>query len=83
MESLVRCTLDKAAHTLVEVAELRHDEKVLLHVRDQDLFATEVKYHKSFYRKYTNPTVFQTFCRDEPQSGEIIVMIHLIFWALN
>ena len=38
---------------LLKAAEMLQDEAMLLKVRDCDLVATETKYHRSCYRRYT------------------------------
>ena len=42
---------------LLELAERRHNEKIILHVRVRAyLSSAEVRYHKSGYRSYTRDT---------------------------
>ena len=50
--NLVTCEGD--GQKLLELAERRHDEKIILHVRVRAyLSSAEVRYHKSIYRNYT------------------------------
>ncbi|WP_419592488.1 hypothetical protein, partial [Thiolapillus sp.] len=65
---------------MLELAERRHDEKIILHVRVRAyLSSAEVRYHKSCYRSYTRDSsitkdkehlkettdvVFEQFCTD-------------------
>ena len=39
---------------LRKAAEEKADEKILIHIRDQDCVAIEVRYHKGCYKKYTD-----------------------------
>ena len=38
---------------LLNAAEMKQDQRLLLDIRGKDLVAIEVKYHKSFYLRYT------------------------------
>lgn len=49
-QKLVTC---ETGNTLKMAAELKEDEDLLIHIRDQDLVSIEVKYHRSCYRSYT------------------------------
>ena len=53
-ESLAELQTFEASKTLIDAAEIRNDARVLLAIKDQDLIALDVKYHKSCYRDYTN-----------------------------
>ena len=47
-------TREGDGQTLLELAERRHDEKMILHVRVRaDLSSAEVRYYKSCYSSYT------------------------------
>ena len=46
-EDLVRCEGDSTPATLVSAADVRGDERILLEIRDQDLWAKDVLYHRS------------------------------------
>ena len=53
-ESLAELQTFEASKTLIDAAEIHNDARVLLAIKDQDLIALEVKYHKSCYRDYRN-----------------------------
>ena len=73
-------TYEGDGQKLLELAERRHDEKILLHVRVRAyLSSAEERYHKSYYRRYTRDSsitkekehleentdvVFEQFCTD-------------------
>lgn len=48
-----QCLTLNASKRLLEAAERKCDERVLLQIRGKDLIAIEVKYHKSCYGTYT------------------------------
>jgi hypothetical protein len=52
-EKLVQCVTHASANTLKLAAEKRNDEQFLVQIRDTDLLAKEVHYHRSCYRDYT------------------------------
>ncbi|KAM9751521.1 uncharacterized protein ACNS7B_008348 isoform 4-T4 [Menidia menidia] len=47
---------------LRDAAELKHDESILMHIRDKDCVAVEARYHHSCYRSYIR---FLTKSQDE------------------
>ena len=52
----MRCEGDSTPATLVSAADVRGDERILLEIRDQDLWAKDVLYHRSCYQSYTSPS---------------------------
>ena len=60
----------EAADTLIDAAEICDDERVLLAIKDQDLVAIEVKYHKSCYRNYTNAKTLERIKMKNEQASE-------------
>ena len=78
--NLVTLTCEGDGQKLLELAERRHDEKIILHVRVRAyLSSAEVRCHESCYRSYTRDSsitkdkehlkettdvVFEQFCTD-------------------
>ena len=58
-EKLVRCEGESTPITLVNSAEIRGDERILLEIQGQDLWAKDVLYHRSCYQSFTSPRAFQ------------------------
>ena len=50
---LSECQLDSGASRLQKAAEIIHDQRIKLGLREEDLFAKEVKYHKTCYKRFT------------------------------
>ena len=47
------------APRLVSAADVRRDERILLEIRDQDLWAKGLLYHRSCYQSYTSPSTLK------------------------
>ena len=58
-ERLVRCEGDTTPVTLLNAAQVRCDERVLLEIDQQDLRAKDVLYYRSCYGTYINPRSLQ------------------------
>ena len=58
-EEVVRIGGHSTPATLMHAAEVRgdslHDERVLLQIRDQDVWAKDIRNHRSCYQTYTSP----------------------------
>ena len=50
---LSECQLDSGASRLQKAAEIKHDQRIKLALRGEELFAKEVKYHKTCYKRFT------------------------------
>ena len=50
---LSECQLDSGASRLQKAAEIKHDQRIKLGLRGEDLSAKEVKYHKTCYKRFT------------------------------
>ncbi|KAJ8050302.1 hypothetical protein HOLleu_03448 [Holothuria leucospilota] len=66
-ERLVECQTITAG-SLQKAAEVRKDEKLLLHIRGQDLVALEAKYHKTCYQQYVR--VISSKAREDETVGQ-------------
>ena len=64
-EDLVRCEGDSTLATLVSAADVRGGERILLEIRDQDLWAKDVLYHRSCYQSYTSPSTLKRLVEKE------------------
>ena len=64
-ENLVRCEGDSTPATLVSAADVRGDERILLEIRYQDLWAKDVLYHRSYYQSYTSPSTLKRLVEKE------------------
>ena len=64
-EDLVRCEGDSTPATLVSAADVRGDERILLEIRDQDLWAKDVLYHRSCFQSYTSPSTLKRLVEKE------------------
>ncbi len=51
VEALTTCETD--GRSLIQAAEQKNDENLLVHIRGKDLVSIELRYHKSCYRNYT------------------------------
>ena len=58
-ERLVRLECDSASGTLCNAAQVRQDDRVLLEIMDQDLWAKDILYHASCYANYVSPRALQ------------------------
>ncbi|XP_032890462.1 uncharacterized protein LOC116981512 isoform X1 [Amblyraja radiata] len=67
VEKLVRCET-KQGGPLMTAATMKKDEALLLLIRDRDLVAIEVRYHKSCYLRYTK--VVTNFVKMSEQDDE-------------
>ena len=64
---------------ILYAAEKRNDEKLPIHIRDQDLFACEAKYHKSCETKYLQcPTKWSSQSEEDKARQEAIEHSHKI-----
>ena len=75
--NLVTCEGD--GQKLLELAERRHDEKIILHVRVWAyLSSAEVRYHKSCYRSYTGDS---SITKDEEYLKETTYVVFEQFYT--
>lgn len=60
-EGLSQCLTFQAAETVMEAANIREDERVLMQIQGgPDAIAAEVRYHKSCYSAYTDKRALQS-----------------------
>ena len=64
-EDLVRCEGDSTPVTPVSAADVRGDERILLEIRDQDLWAKDVLNHRSCYQSCTSPSTLKRLVEKE------------------
>ena len=60
LERLVRCKCDSTPATLCNAAHIRRDERVLLEIDQQVLWAKDILYHRSCYTSYVAPRASST-----------------------
>lgn len=53
-EPLTQNISEYGSASLLKAAQIRDDERVLLHIKGQDTIALEVKYHRSCYKEYVH-----------------------------
>ena len=59
MEKLTRCEGDSTPETLLNAAQIRGHHRIILETDQQGLWARDILYHISFYKKITNPRAMQ------------------------
>ena len=59
-EQLTSCETQSACDTLRHSACISQDKRLLLAIENEDMFAIEVKYHRTCYRDYTRMKVSKT-----------------------
>ena len=57
------CGLVISGGQLLKTAELLNDEAILLHIRDKDMVAIEVRYHRSCHKKYVKVCITASFAQ--------------------
>ena len=65
LEKLTRCEGDSTPVTLLNAAQIRGDERVLLEIDQQDLWAKDVLYHTSCYKRFTSPSSLRVIVESE------------------
>ena len=70
-ERLSSIEMNMGANTLLQAADIRQDERLLIALKDQDLFAIEVVYHKSCYKSYTHEYTLANLQKEMKMESEM------------
>ena len=71
----------QAGRTLLEVAEVRGDQRLIVSVSGQDPIAIELRYHRTCYRMYTNTKQIEVIQKN--QEGKLESHYDNAFQALK
>ena len=71
-QKLVSVERVQFAANIQEYAEMKGDEKLLTHIRDQDFVAKEVRYHANCRSLYHNQARTMSKKANKPRTGHII-----------
>lgn len=65
LERLARCEGDTTPATLCYAAQVRQDERVLLEIDQQDLWAKDIQYHASCYASYVSQRALEQLLKKD------------------
>ena len=65
VERLARCEGDTTPATLCYAAQVRQDERVLLEIDQQDLWAKDILYHASSYTNYVSQRALEQLLKKD------------------
>lgn len=69
-EDLTTCEV-VSSDILVEAAEMKGDEAMLMKIKGKDLVAIEVRYHHKCFRIYLQIVYYKRKCTDEQSSDSM------------